>query len=190
VYEWLPEKLLVANCHKVPAKHFTKRLLSVEEIVESFEQLPQNIKIVLTVSPVRHTKDTLPLNAVSKAVLRLACHQLAQKHPHVYYFPSYEIVTDELRDYRFYEADMLHPSAVAVDYIWRQFVTHCFAPDAQTFIDKWAKIQKALQHRPLQPNTEARRHFLQDLLRKLEGLRLEANVETEIESVKAMIGHS
>ncbi len=107
---------IVANCHKLPAKQFTKSLLTQNKIIESFEEMHQQlkvfnpeIKIILTVSPVRHIKDTLELNSVSKSILRLACHTLSTSIKDIMYFPAYEIMMDDLRDYRFYKADMLRP---------------------------------------------------------------------------------
>ncbi|RZJ92329.1 MAG: hypothetical protein EOO60_07165, partial [Hymenobacter sp.] len=115
---------LVSNLHKLPASLFEKELLTADEIVNGLAEvhallrrINPTIRIVLTVSPVRHIKDTLPLNAVSKSVLRVACHYLSELLPGVSYFPAYELLTDELRDYRFYASDMLHPSEVAEDYI-------------------------------------------------------------------------
>lgn len=112
VYEHKALGQPVANCHKVVAKQFEKRLLSVQEVEQSIrgiQQLLPGVNIVLTVSPVRHLKDTLSLNMVSKSVLRLACHELSGAE-RVEYFPAYEILLDELRDYRFYQDDLLHPN--------------------------------------------------------------------------------
>jgi hypothetical protein len=189
VYEYQATGEVVANCHKLPAKQFSKRLLSVAEVVNSLQaikaMLPATANMILTVSPVRHIKDTLPLNAVSKSVLRLACHELAQEG--AYYFPAYEIVTDELRDYRFYEADMLHPSKVAIDYVWKQFRASCFSPAADARLSQWEKIQRDLQHRPLQPHTEAHRRFLMALLQKLEQLKADADITAEVALIQQQL---
>jgi hypothetical protein len=119
---------MVGKCHKMPQTLFQKRLSSVEEIVETWTMLIRklkfsnpNLKVILTLSPVRHTRDTLEGNAVSKSTLRLAIHQLCKEFDFVFYFPAYEIVMDELRDYRFFEKDLIHPSKEAVAYIWEKF---------------------------------------------------------------------
>ena len=129
VYEEKKTQMLVANCHKTPAKQFNKRLLSTEEIVSGFmilkEQLQAKnpeLKFILTVSPIRHIKDSFELNMVSKSVLRMASHQICTHAPDVDYFSAYEIMMDDLRDYRFYEKDMLHPNHVAKEYIWQKFM--------------------------------------------------------------------
>ena len=149
-YTHLNTGKIVANCHKVPARQFDRKLLSVDQIVEAFitlwEQLRQmnpKLKAILTVSPVRHIKDTLPLNQASKATLRLACGQLEGKYPEVEYFPAYEIMMDDLRDYRFYKADMLHPSEQAEEYIWEQFQGTFFAQNTVEFIKKMGKNSKS-----------------------------------------------
>jgi hypothetical protein len=101
-----------------------------------------HLRMLLTVSPVRHTKDTLPLNAVSKSLLRVACHALAEKHPHVQYFPAYEIMLDDLRDYRFYKPDMIHPSEVAETYIWQRLAEAYFDEQTQAVHREWAKLRR------------------------------------------------
>ncbi|RZK88139.1 MAG: hypothetical protein EOO62_38120, partial [Hymenobacter sp.] len=136
---------LVSNLHKLPASLFEKELLTADEIVNGLAEVHAllrranpAIRIVLTVSPVRHIKDTLPLNAVSKSVLRVACHYLSELLPNVSYFPAYELLTDDLRDYRYYAADMLHPSEVAEDYIWERFARTYFDADFGRFRKEWA----------------------------------------------------
>ncbi len=187
VYELQNPRLLVANCHKMPANRFQKRLLSVAEIVDSIKKLytflPIDTQLVLTVSPIRHLKDTLPLNAVSKATLRLACHELCQTLDRVQYFPSYELITDELRDYRFYEADMLHPTKQTVQFIFDKFCSCFLSPAHQQILAQWQKINTRLQHRPLHPNTTNYREFLQNLLTDLEKMT-EINLQKEIEQVR------
>jgi len=165
----------VANCHKMPAARFEKKLLGVEEIQQSLgpllARLPAGVRVVLTVSPVRHLKDTLPLNAVSKAALRLACHYLCEAHAQTTYFPAYELVTDDLRDYRFYAPDMLHPTPQAVDYVFTKFIDAYLDPAAKEFLANWASIRAALAHRPLHPGSMAHRQFLLDLLARLQALQ-------------------
>lgn len=185
---------IVANCHKVPGQNFTKELLSEKKIVESFAGFYQNLKavnpsckIILTVSPVRHVKDSIPLNGVSKAILRTACHTITEQYPEVTYFPAYEIMMDDLRDYRFYKSDMLHPTAVAEEYIWEKFSETSFDKPTQEFLTHWKQIHAALNHKPFHNSSDSHRAFLQKLLTDLQGLRGTVNVDAEIASVKAQL---
>jgi hypothetical protein len=194
VYQLLDNQLIVNNCHKQSAKLFQKRLLSTEEIVIDFAQMYEIIKvnfpqinILLTVSPVRHIKDTLPLNSVSKAILRYACHQIITQFPEIYYFPSYEIMMDDLRDYRFYKADMIHPNEMAEEYIWRQFTQQLLDDNTQKFIQNWQKIRQALNHRPFHPQSIAHQKFLQNTLNELERLAQQVDVKQEINFIHNQI---
>jgi len=168
---------LVNNLHKLPASLFEKELLTADEIVNGLAEVHAllrranpDIRIVLTVSPVRHIKDTLPLNAVSKSVLRVACHYLSELLPGVSYFPAYELLTDELRDYRFYASDMLHPSEVAEDYIWDKFARAYFDADFGRFRKEWAAVRQSLGHRPLHLGAPEHRTFLDQTAERLERL--------------------
>lgn len=180
---------LVANCHKLPSATFKpKRLLTVEEIVESFEKLQVSlhrinpaIHYIFTVSPVRHIKDTLELNAVSKATLLLAIKQLQTKYPKVDYFPSYEIMLDDLRDYRFYKSDMLHPTDVAIQYIWEQFSQRYFDDETQFFIKKWQNIRQAIHHQPFHPHTAAYKEFIAKTIEQLKALNNFTDISAELE---------
>jgi hypothetical protein len=194
IYTHNESKNIVANCHKVPASQFTKSLLSEKMITESFEELHSellninpDIKIILTVSPVRHLKDTLELNAVSKSVLRLACHTLSEMHAHVYYFPAYEIMVDDLRDYRFYAADMIHPSPVAENYIWDIFVSSFIDEKSQSFIQDWKQILKDLEHRPFHPEQAPHQQFLRKLAERISIQSKYVNVESELQYVTNQI---
>lgn len=190
VYRLVENNSLVANCHKVPSKRFKKELLSVEEIKTAFiqfkEVLPADVQYILTVSPVRHLKDTLALNSVSKATLRLACHQLAETFSEVHYFPAYELLLDDLRDYRFFNADMLHPTPQAVDYVWEKFLNSCIAEDAQLFTQKFEKLLLQTEHRPHHPETEANQQFLAKLLQQLKSIK-EVNVDDLIAEVEGKL---
>jgi hypothetical protein len=155
VYRHLDTGNIVASCHKMPAAAFEKILLSPEEqtasmleLIQLLRQLNPKMQCILTVSPVRHTRDTLPLNAVSKAVLRYACHAVTEQVADCSYFPAFEIMQDDLRDYRFYEADMIHPSSVAISYIWDLFSTNYFDAETLTIQDRISKLRQAVQHRP------------------------------------------
>jgi hypothetical protein len=184
----------VANCHKMPGHDFEKVLLNEQQIVDSFEALRRELmtfnpqlKIILTVSPVRHIKDTLELNSVSKAVLRTACHTLSTTHPNVDYFPAYEMMLDDLRDYRYYKADLIHPTEVAEDYIWQHFAHRYFSEALKKFVDQWSDIRAALEHRPFHVTSEAHQRFLRDTLKKLEDLQATVPLEKEIAFVKSQL---
>lgn len=194
VYRYDKQDCIVSNCHKVPAKEFDKQLLTTDEITASFQQLYDalknirpNLRIILTVSPVRHVKDTLVLNSVSKATLLLACHTLSNQYKEVEYFPSYEIMMDDLRDYRFYERDKIHPTEEALDYISHKFSDQYFTKEVKYFIEKWHTIRQAMEHRPYHPHSEAHQHFLKELLHKLEELKGTVSVEEEIKNIQSQI---
>ncbi|RDV13127.1 hypothetical protein DXT99_21155 [Pontibacter diazotrophicus] len=179
---------VVANCHKLPAKNFERVLLSSEEMEQAFEQaLPllretnPNLKVLLTVSPVRHVKETLTMNSVSKSTLRVLCHQLEVAHDNVQYFPAFEIMMDDLRDYRFYKQDMLHPTEVAEDYIWQKFVGAYYDKSFHVFLETWQKMQRAVAHRPFHPQSEAHQAFLRSTLQKLSELAGKYGLETSAE---------
>lgn len=195
VYEHQSAGQLVNNCHKVAAAQFRKRLLTVAEIEISFRALIQtlksirpNLRVICTVSPVRHLKDTFELNQVSKSALRLACYQL-EKEKLADYFPAYEIMMDDLRDYRFYERDMIHPSAEAREYINEKFSNRYFTSDTLQLLQTLNEIQKALAHKPFQLASAAHQTFLKQTLHKLESIQHRLPVASEIESVRAQLIH-
>ncbi|EDM45720.1 hypothetical protein SCB49_07922 [unidentified eubacterium SCB49] len=178
VYELEAQKKVVANCHKVPQKEFCKRLLTVSEIEQTLESLQAllakhnpDVTVIYTVSPVRHIKDGIVENARSKAQLLTAIHQVA--HQKSFYFPSYEILLDELRDYRFYEADMIHPSQVAIDYIWEQFNAVWIASETLALQKKIAAIKQGMAHRPFNEHSEAHQKFLKKLQLKISEVQKE-----------------
>ena len=166
---------VVANCHKVPQKEFTKELLSIQQIEESIESIISlvhsvnpNCKFIFTVSPVRHIKDGFIENTLSKAHLISAIHKIINHHPLPNtYFPAYEIMMDELRDYRFYGEDMLHPNQTAIDYIWIQFFQNYISESEFRLMNAICEIQRALKHRPFNPNTERHQNFLSSLETKI-----------------------
>lgn len=183
---------LVANCHKVPQHQFNKELISCDAITASFVTLYKNLKtlnptltVLLTVSPVRHVKETLELNSVSKSILRIACHQIVNQFPEVQYFPAYELMLDDLRDYRFYKADMLHPTEVAENYIWVKFSRAYFNQEFLDFTAQWDKVQQALAHKPFQSGSAAHQQFLQKLLTHLKQLHTLTDCTPEIQEVKS-----
>ena len=173
VYE--KDSEVVGNCHKQPDRLFTRRLLDVDTICgewndtlrEAKQRFP-GLKVMLSVSPIRHLKDGLHGNQISKSVLLLAIDRLCRELDFCHYFPSYEIVMDELRDYRFYAEDMLHPSPLAVKYIWECFCSTYMSKDTQRVMKEWADIQKGLAHRPFNPDSDAYRRFLSQIVLKIE----------------------
>ena len=178
VYRNIASNEIVANCHKVPQKEFTKELLSIQQIEESIENIISlvhsvnpNCKFIFTVSPVRHIKDGFVENTLSKAhliaALYTSCFQLSTSS----YFPSYEIMMDELRDYRFYGEDMLHPNQTAIDYIWIQFFQNYISESVFGLMNDICSIQKGLKHRPFNPNTESHQKFLNQLDLKIKTIQ-------------------
>ena len=170
---------VVGNCHKVAERQFRRERLTVQEIVavlssvldRAFGMNPK-LRVVFTVSPVRHLKDGLHGNQLSKATLLLAVEELCRTMPErCHYFPAYEIVMDELRDYRFYADDMAHPSAQAISYVWECFVEHCIDDEAQLFMAQWEKIARAMEHRPFQPDSEQHRRFVEQTIAKVAALK-------------------
>lgn len=178
VYEWKEDGRIVGNCHKLPARMFGRRLLDVDEVVSAYHSLIARIrtfnpslKVVFTVSPIRHAKDGMHGNQLNKAVLLLAADRLCRLCNDCHYFPAYEILMDELRDYRFYADDMLHPSPLAIHYIWECFAQSCLTPAALDFMKRWDGIRKALAHRPFNPDTEAYKSFLRQILLNIGQLK-------------------
>ncbi len=173
VYRNLESNAIVANCHKVPQKQFDKEILSIETIGNSLkntldliQKVNPKANVIFTVSPVRHLKDGFVENQVSKANLIAAIYrQLQTEHCklNTEYFPSYEIMMDELRDYRFYAEDMIHPNPVAIDYIWERFSETSISEESHSMMKEVETIQKGLQHRPFNPNSKSHQQFLSNL---------------------------
>ena len=165
---------VVANCHRRPAAEFVRRRLSVGEIVDCFAKLVEGPlagkHIFLTVSPVRHLGDGLAGNAASKAVLRLAAEELSERFDDVDYFPAFEILTDDLRDYRFYADDLAHPAPQAVEYVWEKFAGSILSERAQTLLPEIEAVVTAAAHRPRNPQGEAHRAFCRRMLERIEAL--------------------
>lgn len=178
---------VVANCHKQPQSLFTRELLAAERIADRYATLltgPLAGKhVIFTVSPVRHLGDGAEQNSLSKAVLRVAAGELAYSFPETDYFPSFEIVNDELRDYRFYADDMVHPSDRAVDYIWERFGHAAIAETSRHIAERAERIAEAAEHRPFDPQSEAHRSFCRTMLRRIEDLQREAP-QTEFDDEK------
>lgn len=181
-YKEVKNAITVANCHKLPQKDFDKKLFSVNEIeiilkrlLEGLLTINKKLKVIFTVSPVRHLKDGFVENQVSKAHLISAIHALLSSETVIHrenctYFPAYEIMMDELRDYRFYENDMIHPGALAIDYIWEKFTEGWIAGNAKELFHSIEVINKGLAHRAFNKNSEKHQLFLMDLQKKIEKL--------------------
>ena len=165
---------VVANCHKMPAREFTRSLMTVEEVVDSLLRTISHLgekRVILTISPVRYVGDGLEGNAVSKAILRLAVQEVVSKCPEVGYFPSYEIFMDDLRDYRYYGDDMVHPSKVGVEYTWEKFCEAYFSREAVADGELFARLASACHHRPLHPESEEYHTFRNSMLLKALSLQ-------------------
>lgn len=178
IYRFLESGQIVANCHKVPQHKFKKELLSVTEINKSvssiislIREVNPDINFIFTVSPVRHLKDGFIENQLSKSHLISALHQIIKIHENTFYFPSYEIMMDELRDYRFYKEDMIHPNQIAINYIWEKFYENWFSDEALDLKKQVLKIQRGLEHKPFNPNSNEHRKFLASLQEKIETLK-------------------
>lgn len=175
VYRLVESGQVVANCHKMPASSFVRERMSVEGIVETFAPLLEGAlagkQVVFTVSPIRHIADGLAENSVSKATLIVAANTLCDTYSNAEYFPSYEILMDDLRDYRFYDPDMVHPTDQSVDYVWKRFCDATMGVQTRQLLDKISAINSALAHRPINPHTEAHRVFLGSMLAKVTALQ-------------------
>lgn len=177
VFESIDSGVIVSNCHKLPAKEFHRYRLGVDEIVKFYKELivsisifNPNLKIVFTVSPIRHWKDGAHGNQLSKATLLLAIEQLVELFEQVSYFPSYEIVMDELRDYRFYGEDMLHMNSTSINYIWSRFVDTYMENETLAVMKRVDKIVSAANHRPFNPDTVSHQQFITNTLNDVEKL--------------------
>ena len=198
IYELKETGKIVANCHKLPASFFERRLMGIAEIeilmfriFEKLHNLNSNLKIVLTISPVRHLKDGAIGNNLSKSSLIVATQRLVNKLDFVYYFPSYEIVLDELRDYRFYAEDLTHPNNIAVKYIWEKLNNAFFGDETKQLLKKIDKLNNALNHRPFNPYSDEFEKFIDncekqiDLVEKELG-RIPFDVNERLEELKNM----
>ena len=175
VYDFLPKKKLVANCHKIPGKYFEKRLLTHLEITDSVYETvtllkdicKENVQILFTVSPVRHTKDGMVENNLSKAKLIAAIHDILPQFENCNYLPVYEILMDDLRDYRFYKEDLIHPSRQAIQYIWEKFGSAYFSDESMDFVEENFKIAKALEHKSADEKSPKHQEFLSTIEKRI-----------------------
>lgn len=193
-YEHMETGRTVSNCHRMPATLFRRRLASPKEIIRSATDTLRRLatvnpalKIILTVSPVRHLKDTLSGNSVSKSALRLACHHLQESELQVDYFPSYELILDDLRDYRFYQTDLIHPTPLAEEYVWKKFGETYFTSGTREFVAAWDAVRQALSHRANLPGSGEHREFLLNTLAQVKKWEPTVDVREEMEELERRI---
>ena len=196
VYQ-LEDNEVVANCHKVPTDKFTKRLLSIGEVVLALQQMQHqliafnpSLKIIYTISPVRHLRDGFVENNRSKSTLHLAVQQLVDFND-TFYFPAYELVIDDLRDYRFYAEDMVHPNYAATNYVWKKFIATCIDEHSQELMKEINSINAAKSHKPFNPASEQHKKFLHINLERVKKLQKQypyVNFEEEIDYFNASVG--
>lgn len=180
IYEFKKTGEVVSNCHKISANHFNRRKLSVvecvsvlQEAIHSLQAINENVHIILTVSPIRHWKDGAHENQLSKATLLLSIEELQKQNKNIHYFPAYELIFDDLRDYRFYSEDMLHPNDVAIQYVWEQFSNTFFSPITKERIQRIERVTKALAHKPFNPESEEYKTFRKKNEAELEAIQKE-----------------
>jgi hypothetical protein len=168
---------IVANCHKVPSSEFERKRLTINEIMAAFEPIfnqlktiNPNLKIIFTVSPIRHIRDGLVENQRSKATLLLAIDEMVKKYDFVFYFPAYELVLDDLRDYRFFKDDMIHPSKLAIDYVWDYFKKTYFSEKTSELNRQIDRLIQAKNHRPFEERSESHQKFIQNQIQKIRQL--------------------
>ncbi len=191
VYKQITTNQTVSNCHKLPANIFTKEILDLEEQKSVFKKLHYiltevnpSLKIIVTVSPVRHIKDKIEQNSVSKAILRLVCNFACKEFQNMEYFPSYEIMMDDLRDYRYYKADLIHPNEIAETYIIEKFKERYFNENELLLLKKWDNIRSGLNHRPFNPKSNSHQTFLKNLMIKLVSFETYFDVSVEKEIIQ------
>ena len=166
---------LVGNCHKVPAARFYKQLLTAQDIISALDNVMhqlffrnKKVKILFTISPVRYARDGVVENNLSKAILLQAVHHMVNKFDRLFYFPAYELVIDDLRDYRFYKEDLVHPNAMAVDYVWEHFIQAGLAGADKPLLNTIQEINRAVAHRPFNPKGKQHQQFIQQHIQKVQ----------------------
>lgn len=167
---------IVSNCHKLPNNQFVKRMLSVSEIIDTLSSMVANIsainskaKIIFTVSPIRHIADSLADNSLSKSTLRVAIAEVVKLHSECCsYFPAYEIMNDDLRDYRFYKSDMIHPNETAIDYIWEKLTEYYIDGESIQRAKRCSKLLKRINHKPITENRELTAKFFDETAIEIE----------------------
>ena len=169
---------VVANCHKFPSDTFVKTLLEPQKIVDDYKNILANLfsfnnklKVVFTVSPIRHWKDGATENQLSKSVLFVAIHEIIKKTNNCFYFPAYELIMDDLRDYRFYEDDMIHPNITALEYIRNKFTDAIIDEQSQSILNEIKKLIQAAKHKPFYPNSQSYKQFKEKFMEQTKKLR-------------------
>lgn len=187
IYRLKSENRIVANCHKIPQREFEKILLSKEEIVNTFSQTYRllrsanpDLKFLFTISPVRHIRDGLIQNNLSKGILHQSVQEILEHHADTFYFPSYEIMIDVLRDYRFYKEDMIHPNHQAIEFIWDKFRGTYIEESTLTFLEGWKEILKAINHKPFQPQSEAHQLFIRSTIKNIKKYSDKVDISNEL----------
>ena len=177
IYKHIDTKSTVANCHKQPQKEFEKSILSVDQLKDSFKEIVSILKsfnprvsVIFSISPVRHLKDGFVENNQSKAHLMAALHPEINTTENTHYFPSYELLMDELRDYRFYKQDMVHPNQIAIDYVWEKFQSIWIHPETISIMQEVNQLQKGFAHKPIHPMATGHAAFLSSLSKKAQAL--------------------
>lgn len=195
IYQWKKTKEVVSNCHKLPAKEFTRRMVPSCEIFDEYimlindlRKINPTVKIILTLSPVRHLKDGFAENMHSKANLLIAIHQLVDFCENVTYFPAYEIMMDDLRDYRFYNDDMIHLNDIAINYIWEKFRNVYIDKKEFAVMTKVNEIMNASQHKPFNPNTDQHKKFVRAQLDKIKEVQQQC-MEIDLEKERSYFTH-
>ncbi|QNL20820.1 GSCFA domain-containing protein [Hyphobacterium sp. CCMP332] len=175
IYTHKKTDLIVANCHKVSQNEFDSRILTVKEITQAFRsmhsqlsKIKPEVKVIITVSPVRYLADGFEQNSISKAMLIASVHEILNEFDNVEYFPAYELVLDDLRDYRFYNEDLIHPNSIAVNYVFQKFSESYFNDSTKQIAHKVYKINKALNHIPFNRDADSYKKFLIDLKVKID----------------------
>ena len=187
IYRYKETGEITANCHKLPSAMFSREWMSIDGILKEFgnlypelNALNKNLNIMLTISPVRHLKEGFEANQLSKSILRIACEEITRKYGNAYYFPSYEIMMDDLRDYRFYNDDLVHPNNLAVEYLWEKFCNAWMDDETRLFLKEWNKILNAINHKPFHPDTDEHKQFVKQTVEKLNTFKNRVNVDAEI----------
>lgn len=192
VYRLRQSGRIVANCHQQPRALFQRELLDVKQITNAWRSLLEHElrdkEVIFTLSPVRHLSDGAEENSLSKALLRVALGELTKEYPQCHYFAAWELMMDDLRDYRFYADDLLHPAPLAIDYLWERFREVALAPECGALSERIARLQRALNHRPLHPESEAFRRFLREQASEI--IRLEELLGPRFEEEKAILSSS
>lgn len=177
VYKYIEGNIIVSNCHKLPSKQFDQYMLDLDfiynewiDLLENIKNYNSNIKIIFTISPIRYLKYGLEMNQLSKSLLIMLVHKLKLKYSFIDYFPSYEIFMDDLRDYRFYKSDMIHPSELAIEYVWEKFSDCYFNTDTLKINKEVLSINNAMNHRPRNQRSDQHKNFLNNQLLKIHDL--------------------